>query len=385
MTTADVVVVGLGSMGSAACAALARRGARVIGIDRFNPPHAMGEHHGRTRLFRLAYAEHPGYVPLLREAREMWLDLEAEVRLGGIDASLFIPCGGLYAGPPGGALVGGVLESARRHGLTIEEVDRAGLRSRFPGFAFPEGTATVHDPDGAVIACEQALGAYLTRARSAGATLMTGTAVESIEGASGGKVVVKASGSVIEAGSVVVTAGPWTQRLLATLGVGLTVTRQSVGFVRPANSRGFGADRFPAWAYENADGSLYYGTPVVPCQIGMKFARHAAGAPADPDTVDREATEADAADWAGALDLVPGAGRVSVGTQVCLYTNSPDGHFIVDRVPGMEGVVVACGFSGHGFKFVPVMGDVLADLATEGRTRRSIGFLGLGRFEKGRA
>ncbi|MDB5294864.1 MAG: hypothetical protein JWO31_847, partial [Phycisphaerales bacterium] len=192
---------------------------------------------------------------------------------------------------------------------------------------------------------------------------------------------IRTAAGVYRTRRLVVCGGAWAARLLTTLAMPLVVTRQVLGWVRPADLDSFALGRFPVWAMENPDGTLQYGFPVLPGEAAMKVAWHGPGAPTDADTVDRQTSGADAATFLPSLPhFLPAAAGPVERMTVCLYTNSPDHHFVIDRLPADPRVVVACGFSGHGFKFASVVGEVLADLATAGATRWPVGFLGVGRF-----
>ncbi len=371
----DVIVLGTGTMGAAACAELARRGLRVLGIDRFEPPHRLGSHHGATRLFRKAYYEHPDYVPLLHRAAALWERMNAES-----GRPIFVRTGALYVGPGDGALIRGTIESARRHGLAVEELAGSAAAARFPVLRIPDGQRCVLDHDGAVIMCEEAVEHFVRAARAAGANLRTGEEVSGWEERDG-EVLVRAGAAEYCGKALVVTCGAGTAGVLAGLRERLLVTRQVLGWVRPLDEASFAPARFPAWAFENGDGSLHYGAPMMPGERGVKVARHARGPAVDPDLVDREVGDGDRREIIdGAERCLAGVDAGAVEARVCLYTNSPDSHFIVGRLPGAERVFIACGFSGHGFKFAPVIGEILADLATRGTTDHRIGFLGPERF-----
>jgi len=371
----DVIVAGVGAMGAAACAALARRGMRVLGLDASSIPNGHSSHTGQTRVFRVAYAEHPDYVPLLRRAQAAWVELGHDV-----GEHLYRECAVLYVGPGDGALVTGVAGAAGAHGVPLERLEREPLRTRFPQFRVPEGWTGLLEPRAGWVAAEAGVAALATAALRAGAELHGSEPVLSWEERSGG-VVVRTSEGEHHAGRLVVTSGAWSGRLLAGLGVGLRVTRQVLVWVWPREPGRFTPDRFPVWAIETRDG-LAYGFPLAPGLVGIKLAMHVAGEVVDPDAPPRTLRESDREPLMRVLHefIPPGVGPV-VAHAVCLYTGSPDGHFIIDRLPGSERVVFGAGFSGHGFKFAPVVGEALADLALEGRSTLPVNFLSLRRFE----
>jgi len=371
----DAIVIGVGTMGAATCAELARRGGRVLGIDRFAPPHGQGSHHGSTRLFRKAYFEHPDYVPLLQRAGELWE--RANVTSG---ESIFVRTGGVFGGPPGGAVVRGTLDAARMHDLPVERLTRGQLVARFPQLRVPEGCDALFDHDAAVVRCEAAVAHFVREARAAGAEIHVGEPVIDWEERAR-EVVVRTERAEFSGRSLIVTCGAWASRLLPALGIPLVVTRQVLGWLAPDDPSAFVPDRFPVWGFECDDGSMHYGAPLMPGESGVKVALHARGSMTEPDRVDRLVSDADTREVidGGARCLVGVASRL-VDSRICLYTNSPDSNFIVGRLPGAERVFIACGFSGHGFKFAPVIGEVLADLATSGITRHPIAFLSPERF-----
>jgi sarcosine oxidase len=378
----DVIVVGVGAMGAATCHALARRGVRVLGLERFDVPHGMGSSGGQTRLVRLAYYEHPDYVPLLRRAYELWDQLAEE---GGVP--LLHRTGALYLGRPDGQLVAGSLQAARAHGLAHEVLDAAAVETRFGPFRVPEHFAVMHEPEAGFVLAERAVATFVDHALRHGAEVHGREPVRSWQADRDGVRVVTDRGTY-QAGHLVFTAGPWTGALVRQLGIPLTVTRQVVGWVWPRAPERFALGRFPCWAIEDdAPGfqGIYYGFPLmsgVPMEApGIKLAHHAPGPATHPDAVDRSTTTADEGDFRPALaKYLPDADGPLLSMRVCMYTMSPDQHFVIDRHPVHASVTVGCGFSGHGFKLAPAMGEALADLALHGRSDLPVGFLGRARF-----
>lgn len=369
-------------MGSATALAAARRGAVVLALDRAGVPNQTGEHHGGARMFRTSYFEHPDYVPLLRRSFELWKQIESASR-----RDLFHVTGGLYMGAEGGTLIAGAVGAARAHGIEHRVLSRAEVAREFPAFTPPADSVGVHERDAGVLRPEACVEAMARQARDAGATI--GTFETVLEFGHGAGVEVVTDRARYRGDQLVITAGPWTSRVIASCltpvagAPALRVTRQSLGWMRPANASGFAPASFPCWAWEDRPGSLVYGFPVLPGETEMRVARHAPGAEADADTVSREATAEDAADFEpGVRAVLPGCGELS-RAGVCLYTNSTDGHFIIDRLPGADAVHVACGFSGHGFKFAPAVGEVLAGLALDGRSPLPVEFLSMSRFGGG--
>jgi sarcosine oxidase len=375
MDAYDAIVVGLGAMGSSAAYHLARRGPRILGLEQFDIPHWRGSSHGYSRMIRLAYYEHPDYVPLLRRSYELWHELE---RSSG--QKLLHLTGGLYMGPPTGHVVAGALAAARRHGLEHELLSRQQIAARFPHFQLPASFAGVLEPQAGFLLPERTIAAHAEGALRAGAELHGHEAVTAWQSSSDGVAVTTARGTY-RAKKLIFCGGAWSTKLVADLGVKLTVTRQVLGWLWPRNPEPFALGRHPVWGIEQADGSLAYGFPMMSDNPGLKMARHAPGTPADPDTIAREPVAGDEQEVTGIAQryLPDGLGPV-LALRICMYTNSPDGHFILDRHPRHENVLLACGFSGHGFKFASVIGEVLADLAMDGRTNMPVQFLGMSRF-----
>lgn len=371
----DAIVIGVGTMGSAACSELARRGWNVLGLDQYDIPNALASHHGRSRMFRTSYYEHADYVPLLRRALSGWQGLEE--RTG---RRIFHPTGGLYIGPRDGALVGGSLDAARRHGLPHESLNRAELERRFPQLRLPAGFAGMLEAQAGFIVPELAVEAMAGEAAAAGATLKARERVIAWD-ARDATVEVRTVRGTYAAKRLIITAGPWSGTLAGDA-ARVTITRQVVGWVTPRLPELFRLGRWPCWAIEQPGGGLFYGFPMRDGETGMKVALHAVGEVVEPDELNRDVVPEDEAGWREGLRRhLPDADGPTSAHAVCMYDNSPDGHFIVDLFPRHANIVVACGFSGHGFKFAPVLGEAIADLAMHGKSSLPIGFLGLARFE----
>ncbi len=378
----DVIIIGVGSMGAAACWELLRRDAslRVLGLEQYDIPNALGSHHGHCRAFRTAYFEHPDYVALLQHSLPLWREIEAEAQ-----AELLRLTGGLYLGRPDCALVRDSISAAELHGLGHAILQRDELAARYPQFRVGADWIGFFEEQAGYVLAEQTVAAYAQAARQRGAELHEHEAVRSWRtGASG--VTVTTDRATYEADQLIIVAGAWAGRAIADLGVALSVTRQVVGWFEPRAPELFGADRFPMWGIESAaDGpGIWYGFPLMARHPGLKIGHHWPGQAYDVETVDREVRADDEAALRDAMRrYVPEGGDQMIAAQMCLYANSPDGHFIVDRHPDetmRDRVTIACGFSGHGFKFVPVIGRALAELAIDGVSSEAIGFLGLGRF-----
>ena len=361
----DVIVAGLGGMGSAAAYHLAARGKKVLGLERHVPAHDKGSSHGESRIIRQAYFEGAEYVPLLFRAYELWEELEKET-----GEDLMTLCGGLFIGPEDGELVSGSVASADEHGLPYEILDAADLKRRFPIFEPGPETVALFEKRAGFVRPEASVRAHLDRAASLGAELRFGEPVLSWE-ASGSGVRVRTENGAYEAERLVVSAGAWAGELLSDLGLPLEVTRQILFWFRPRGGIGaFAQDRLPIWIYEPDDGNMFYSFPAVDGADTVKAAFFRAdGTPADPNTIDRE-VHADEVDFIRRYlgRHVPAMDGELVKARTCMYTNTPDQHFVVSAHPDHPQVVVAAGFSGHGYKFCGVIGEILADLAVEGET-----------------
>jgi sarcosine oxidase len=375
MSSFDVAIIGLGVMGSAALAALARRGERVVGFDRFAPGHDRGSSHGTTRVIRLGYFEHPSYVPLVRAAYPLWRELEARSR-----QALLTITGIVEIGAPVSDLIAGTLRSSRLHGLAHEILDAPRLMERFPAFQVPDDFVGVFQPDGGFVRAEPTVVALQELARHSGAELRMEERVLAVEPHRDGVAVTTRRGD-IRARIAIVAAGPWLKSLLPRLPMPLRVTRQVLGWFEPApHARPrFAAERFPVFLLENADG-VFYGFPAD--ADGVKVAKHHHRDEAvDPDHCNRTVSATDEAVIRIALKAhLPDADGRLLAARTCLYTMTPDGDFILDRLPGCPQIIVAAPCSGHGFKFAPVIGEILADLATTGHTDHDISRFSLARF-----
>jgi sarcosine oxidase len=364
-------------MGSAAAFELVRRGRRVLGLEQFDLGHDRGSSHGQTRVIRKAYYENPNYVPLLRRAYERWYDLEQ--RQG---RHLFTECGVLSIGRPSGELVAGVRAAAEQHQLPVEPLSAAELRRRYAPFRFDEDYVGVLERDAGFLYVEHCVVAHVEEAIRLGAELRPNEVVQSWEATPSG-VTVRTDSGTYTAAKLIVTAGAWAGRMLADVGLPLTVRRQVLLWFATTNDSLLRRDVFPIYMCETPEG-FYYGFPVIDGN-GHKLARHDVGTPVnDPAVVERSLTPADEADCRGFLQRhLPDAGGQLRHGRVCLYTMTPDCHFVIDLHPQHRNIAVAAGFSGHGFKFSSVVGEVLADLVEEGRTKWPIDMFRIDRFNRG--
>ncbi len=383
MEQRDLVVVGLGGMGSAVLREGARRDLRPLGLERFKNEHTFGSSHGGSRVARQAYFEHADYVPLLESAFDGWDRLEAETGIRCLHR-----IGVLLAGGDHSRLLKASLASARTHGIPIESLDPADLRRRFPQFRLPKAMRGVFEPGAGFVRPEAGIDANLRSAVGHGAEIRRPVEVLGIDADDAG-VLIRTDQGKIHAERVVVTAGAWTSRLLGSLNSRVPLVPQRKEMVWFANRLGDACSSagMPAWLIDDearcGDG-VYYGVPTWAGQtgpLGMKIGFHGPGVQVDPDApqvvppdvVDRFARDMER--------YLPGVLGEPIAVQSCLYTMSPDEHFVIDRLPGRAAVVVAAGFSGHGYKFAPAIGEIAIDLAVRGESSLPAGFLGLSRFE----
>jgi sarcosine oxidase len=362
-------------MGSAAAWQLARRGLQVIAFEAHPPVHAWGSSHGRTRIIREAYFEHPLYVPLVQRAYALWAELEREA-----GRALLRPTGGLMIGHPDSAVVAGARRSAREHALPHELLAAGEVRRRFPTFAPAPDMSAVFEPRAGLLLVEECVAALQQAARGHGARLEHQTPVLSwdVEGSS---VVVNTPAGRHRAGHLVLCAGPWLPRLVASLALPLRVERQLSHWFEPARDPdAFAAARCPVTIWEHGPGRVFYTIPD-PGGQGFKAGIHHDGDTVDPDTVRRDPAPEDEARVRRLLErFIPAANGRLLEARVCLYTNTPDEHFVIDRHPGAPRVLVASACSGHGFKFAPAVGEAVAALVTEGSGRFDLSPFRLDRF-----
>lgn len=371
----DTIVVGLGAMGSAAAYSLARRGHRVLGLDRFTPPHTLGSSHGATRIIRHAYFEHPLYVPLVLAAHRLWQELE--VRFG---TPLFRHTGAIMIGPRDGTLVAGSRRSAELHTLPYEELSAAEIRRRYPALRpEPEMTGLL-EPEAGVLYPEAAIRAFLDNAGHHGARLHFDEPVLTWK-AHRQSVKVETGRGTYRGASLLLCAGAWMGRLLENVAPSLEVERNVLHwFERTPGDETLDPDRCPIHIWEYAAERYWYGFPDF--GDGVKVALHHEGETTSAEDLRREVGAAEIAGMREILKTyLPAAGGRHLRSTVCMYTNTPDGHFVLDRHPRSPLVWVASCCSGHGFKFASVFGEILADLLGEGKTEFDLTPFELSRFE----
>ena len=364
LRSVDVIVVGLGGMGSAALAHTASRGQRVLGLEQFQPGHDQGSSHGKSRVIRLAYFEDPAYVPLLRRAYELWRDLEAKT-----GRSLLQITGGLMIGTPDSAVVAGSLRSAREHGLDHELLDAAQIHARFPPFTPGRDVVALFEHAAGVVFPEEAIRAHLDVAVDHGAHAHFDERVESWEVTASGAIDVRTSRGKYDAGRLILAPGAWAPELFKIDWLPLDVEPQQLHWFEPrGGAEPFAADRFPIYIWDLGAGIQFYGFPAdADGRVKVAFFR---------SKVKGEAAMRDVL-----RPHIPAlAGGALVETVHCKYTLTPDQHFVIGHHPRHCDVVIASPCSGHGYKFASVIGEILADLAIDGATHHSIGLFAPARF-----
>ncbi|MEA2719851.1 MAG: sarcosine oxidase [Candidatus Eremiobacteraeota bacterium] len=355
----DAIVLGLGAMGSAAAAHAASRGMRVLGIEQFGPAHARGSSHGRTRIIRQAYFESPDYVPLLRRAYELWDALEARTA-----TTLRAQTGGIFVGRPDTPVVAGTLASALRWQLAHHVYDAAGLRVRFPMLTPHDDEIGVYEAVAGALFPEAGVAAQLNAAAADGAELRFGVRATGWDAGDGGVRVTLADGAHLEAERLAICAGPWFGRAAADLGVPLRIERNVQFWFAPGDRDAVSPENLPIWCCERDGQRMFYGFPDF--GDGVKVAHHGSGADADPDALDRDVSAGEIAYARAALaSFVPAAAGAFLRAAPCMYSNTPDEHFVIGAHPRQPRVVVAGGFSGHGYKFAPVVGEIVAALLAD--------------------
>ena len=370
----DCIVIGVGAMGSSTLYNLAKRGRRVLGLEQFDIPHAEGSSHGVNRIIRLAYYEHPSYVPLLRRAYELWSEIES---IAG--EQLIYKTGSIDTAPAGHEVFEGSLESCLLHDIPHRVLNHAQINEQFPGYQLPVGHMGILQQDGGFVLSERSIVAYANAAMSEGAEIHAREVVSGWEPDQGGVRVFTDRGEYT-AERLIITAGAWSSGLIPIL-EGLAVPeRQVLAWLQPIDGSLYTPEVFPVFnAY--FDEGRYYGFPVFGIP-GFKVGRyHHLEEIIDLDSAIKTVNGEDEALLRSAVEkYFPKANGTTMTLKTCMFTNTPDEHFIVDSLPGNTQVVVAAGFSGHGFKFASVIGEILSDLAIKGETEHDIDLLKIDRF-----
>jgi sarcosine oxidase len=377
LLTYDAVVVGLGGMGSATLAALATRKRRVLGIEQFERGHDRGSSTGDTRIIRKAYFEEPSYIPLLQHAYDRWAAIE---RVSGRE--LFVRTGVLLAAAPNVPSLANAHASARTYGIPHELLDAEAIRRRFPRLSPRDDELGLFETDAGFVRPEATIDTLIDLALGAGAEARFMTAVVGWDARADGTIAVELDdGTQVAAARLAICMGPWFAAVARAIGLPLHVERRVQHWFAPAFA-GAGPDAIPTFLVDRAEQpSRMYGFPDI--GGGVKAAFHGVGERTDPDALDRAAHPGDVEPLRASLDgWIPAAGADHLRSKVCMYTLTPDENFVIGTHPQSPNVVIAGGFSGHGFKFVPAIGDIVADLVVEGGTALPIAFLDPRRFER---
>ena len=356
----DVIVIGVGGVGSATAMHLAQTGVRTLGIDQYPPAHARGSSHGQTRIIRQAYFEHPCYVPLLQRAYDLWGELEQHT-----NQKLFHRTGLVELGPRDGVVIPGVLRSARTHALPIERLSPTEVRERWPGVRGHEDWGAVIEQNAGFLKVEQCVEAHLEMAAHHGCELVHHCGVHEWSSHSHEVRVVTDHG-VEKAAQLVIAGGPWTRTLIPSLSPWLQILRKHLYWFQPAGHGFREKDGFPCFFHET-DNGFFYGFPCFN-GTGVKIARHSGGQPIEaPDQDSANENTLDDQDRQLVIDYaneyLPGLGSSLVTSAHCYYTSTPDEHFVIDRLPDHQNVTIVAGLSGHGFKFASVLGELASQMA----------------------
>lgn len=368
----DCIIVGAGSIGMAAAYFLAMAGKKVCCVDAYEPPHTNGSHHGETRIIRYAYGEGEAYVPLALRAAQLWEELAAQM-----DEELFLQTGVMNVGDRHNPFIQTVIESAKKYNLPLEVLSAEEVMKRWPGISLPDNMIAAFEPTSGVLKVEKCVEAYKTRAIEAGASFYFNEPVRRIT--AGNHVTVMTDTHTFTAEQCVVSSGAWTKQLLETMGVQLPLSpiRKTFAWYE-ADEQLYGDLVFPAFAFELMN-ACYYGFPSID-GAGYKIGRHDGGEPIHPNEELVPFHETDAVDLDDFIDhYMPHVGPLKEG-KVCKYTMTPDEHFIIDRLSSTENIIVASGFSGHGFKFASVIGEIISQLVCEGKCQYDLDLFKLSRF-----
>jgi monomeric sarcosine oxidase len=373
MANWDVIVIGMGGVGSAATYHLATAGHRVLGLDQYQLAHDRGSSHGKTRIIRQAYFEHPAYVPLLRRAYDLWDDIEQQ-----FGSQLFHRTGVVELGPENGVVIPGVLRSAAEHNLSVEQLTASEVTRRWPGISCQDDWQAVVEQNAGYLRVEDCVRAHQRLAVEAGASCVHGAIVEGWKADGGGIAVITDQG-LERCERLVVAAGPWSGSLLEGSRLDLQVLRKHQYWFQTDQPGYEHEDGFPCFFHETPAG-FFYGFPSIDGS-GVKVARHSGGEPIDQPQQTHVSDDADRAlveDYVASY--LPGVSDRLAAQAGCYYTTTPDEHFIVDTLPEQPQVTIVAGLSGHGFKFTSVLGEIASQLATSQSSTHDISLFALHRF-----
>ena len=381
-TNYDVIVLGVGSMGASTCYHLAKKGYTVLGLDQFDIPHEYGSHAGQSRIIRKAYGEASDYVPLLERAYQNWQTLESET-----STQIYLKTGLVYFGAAKDQFLETVKLSAAKYKIMLNQLSNEACQQHYPQFKLHNEFQKLVEPNAGLLSPELAILLLVEQAILNGAVIRTKEQVLNWKRANG-RVTVKTNRGTYQAKKLVITAGSWATKLIPDFSPKLTITRQALAWVKPKKWDNFVLGNFPTWLLKEND-YLFYGFPILPVEkfagpLGLKIGLHYPGEEVvDPELVDRTARKSDESVLIQFLNqYLPDGYEKTVVMKTCLYTYSPDQNFILDYLPGFDqDVAIATGFSGHGFKFASVIGEIMSDLVSKGSTDLPIDFLKIKRFD----
>lgn len=377
----DLIIVGVGSMGAATAYYLSKQGLKVLGIEQFDIVHERGSHGGQSRIIRKAYFEHPDYVPLMHKAYENWKQIESES-----NTKLYTETGIVYFGKEFDPLIAGAQQSAALYELNVKRYNANDAREKFPAFKIPDDFIALAEPEAGFIIPDKTIKVYAAQAQKNGAIFLTNTKVKEWKQHKD-VIEITTNQDTYTSNKLVITAGAWTKKIVPVLKPDIQVTQQVVAWVKPKNIDKFKLGSFPCWLIQDPKKGSFYGFPILPSSTygqpeGLKIAHHFPGEPVDPDRPDNAINTERIEDIKFMLQkYFDEAEAEIVELKTCLYASTTDEDFIIDFLPDSnKKVVIACGFSGHGFKFAPVVGEILADMSIKGNTDLPINFLKLDRF-----
>ncbi len=374
-TDFDVIIIGLGAMGSSAALQLSRNNKKVLGIDRFAPPHTFGSSHGQTRIIREAYFEHPLYVPLVQRAYDLWFDMEKET-----GKELFLKTGGMMIGSPESELVKGAKTSADIHNLEYKLLDFAQIKLQFPAFNLSEEMVGIWEPRAGVLFPEKCIETFLELAGNSGAKLNFNETVLNFT-ADKNEVTVKTDKGIYKTEKLIISSGAWLNKLIPELKLPLYIERQVLFWFDTNNSKNFNLEKFPIFIWEYETDKIFYGFPDTGDGLKVAF-YHGGDKLFNADVINREICEKEIDSIKEVMmKYFPDASNKLLNSAVCMYTNTPDLHFLLDYHPEYKNVIIASPCSGHGFKFSPAIGEILKDMVISGKTSFQLKPFSIERFK----
>ncbi|MBK7428561.1 MAG: N-methyl-L-tryptophan oxidase [Saprospiraceae bacterium] len=380
----DTIIIGAGSMGSSAAYFLSKTGQKVLCLDRYPAPHVFGSHGGQSRIVRKAYFEHPDYVPLLERSYQNWRILEEES-----GQKLYYKTGLIYLSSAQSEISKGVKHAARIHDLSLIDLDTESLNDKYSQFKSTQNKQILLEKEAGFVLPELTIQTLIKLSGNYGAIFRMPEIVQSWK-VSGGVCSVTTNMGIYLSEKLIICPGAWSSQLLPDLNIPLKVSRQNLAWFETSSSSNFSMESFPCFMIDDDNHGLFYGFPELEPEKfggsgGLKIAHHLVSDYVEnlmEYSPDNKISQEEESLLRNILStFLPEANGRLLNASTCLYTNSPDGDFVLDFLPGYhEKVIVACGFSGHGFKFVPVIGEILSDLTRKGKTDLNIDFLRLSRF-----